>query len=185
MAQRRQIIDDDAQPVMVPRNYARLVEVPPERVMKLRAHLDQELADLRRVKKPERSKPSKTAEPTGFAARVAQTACTLCKGSCCKNGGDHAFLGERALARTRSAIPDMTDDKLRQKYLDRVPAESYQGSCIFHGSEGCTLDRSMRADVCNEYFCGGLTDFLKDPETPAMIFAGEGNKIRRSPVLTP
>jgi hypothetical protein len=185
MARRHQIIDDDAQPVLVPRNHARLVQVPPERLQKLRQHLDQELADLRRAKKPERSKPSKATEPTGFAARVAQAACTLCKGSCCKNGGDHAFLGEHALARTRSTKSGMTDDELRQEYLDRVPAESYQGSCIFHGSGGCTLDRSMRADVCNEYFCGGLTDFLKDPAAPAMIFAGEGNKIRRSPVLAP
>ena len=37
-------------------------------------------------------------------------------------------------------------------YLARVPAAAYQDSCIFHGKRGCTLDRSMRADICNTYF---------------------------------
>ncbi len=49
------------------------------------------------------------------------------------------------------------------------------------------LDRAMRADVCNQYFCGGLSEFLKsgEPAMPTMVFSGEGKKIRRSPVLTP
>src|ERR1700761_3542311 len=94
MSRKNLIIDDDALPVMVPRNHAPLVEVPSERVRKLSEHLDQELADLRRAKQRERPGSSETHEPTGFAARVVQTACTLCKGVCCRNGGDHAFLGE-------------------------------------------------------------------------------------------
>jgi hypothetical protein len=81
----------------------------------------------------------------------------------------------------------MTDDMLRQHYLDRVPAESYHGSCIFHGRAGCTLDRSMRTDICNQYFCGGLTDYMKsdEPAAPTMVLAGSGKKMRRSPVLIP
>jgi hypothetical protein len=45
----------------------------------------------------------------------------------------------------------------------------------------------MRADVCNSYYCGGLGTFLKsrDPETPTVIIAGEGKKMRTSPVLMP
>jgi hypothetical protein len=187
MHRKNLIIDDDALPVMVPRNQAQLVGMPPERVEKLREHLDQELADLRQAKRRERPDSSASAEPTGFAARVAATACSLCKGSCCRNGGDHAFLGERTLARVRLDNPDMTDDMLRQHYLNRVPAESYHGSCIFHGRAGCTLDRSMRTDVCNQYFCGGLTDYMKssEPAAPTMILAGGGKKMRRSPILIP
>jgi hypothetical protein len=187
MPRKNQPVDDDALPVMVPRNLAPLVPMPPERVRTLAAHIDQELADLKKAKRPERFDPSEALEPSGFAARVAQTACALCKGSCCRNGGDHAFLGERALARQRLDHPGIADDALRQLYLDRIPPESYQGSCIFHAPGGCTLDRSMRADICNQYFCGGLTDYLKsgEPPAPTMIFAGEARKIRRSPVLIP
>ncbi len=47
-------------------------------------------------------------------------------------------------------------NSLLQLYNERVPAAGYAGSCIFHGKRGCTLDRSLRSDVCNSYFCGGL-----------------------------
>lgn len=81
----------------------------------------------------------------------------------------------------------MTERALLRLYLERVPPVAYRDSCIFHGSRGCTLDRSMRADVCNSYFCGGLGTFLKSryPETPTVIIAGEGEKMRTSPVLMP
>jgi hypothetical protein len=74
-----------------------------------------------------------------------------------------------------------------QRYIERVPASGYEGSCIFHGNHGCTLDRSMRSDVCNAHFCGGLHAYLAGsaaPE-PTIVIAGEGNKMRASPVLVP
>jgi hypothetical protein len=68
-----------------------------------------------------------------------------------------------------------------------VPPVAYRESCIFHGKEGCTLDRSMRADVCNTYYCGGLGAFMKsgDAPIPTVVIAGEGDKMRTSPVLVP
>jgi hypothetical protein len=163
----------------VPRNDKGLVATPPERVQRLREHLIKELADLECFASPVRP------APTGFAARVAQTACSLCKGFCGRNGDDDAFLDDRTLARVRLARPGMTERALLRLYLERVPPVTYRASCIFHGSRGCTLDRSMRADVCNGYFCGDLGTFLKsrDPETPTVIIAGEGEKMRTSPVL--
>ena len=72
-------------------------------------------------------------------------------------------------------------------YLERVPEVGYEGSCIFHGKQGCTLDRSLRSDVCNSYFCGGLQSYLTggDVITPTMIIAGVGDKMRTSPILMP
>jgi hypothetical protein len=179
--------DDDSQPVMVPRNDKGLVAMPPERVQRLREYLIKELADLRKVKHLECFASPVRPAPTRFAARVAQTACSLCKGFCCRKGDDDAFLDDRTLARVRLARPGMTERALLRLYLERVPPVAYRDSCIFHGSRGCTLDRSMRADVCNSYFCGGLGTFRKsrDPETPTVIIAGEGEKMRTSPVLMP
>jgi hypothetical protein len=178
---------DDSQPVMVPRNDKPLVAVPPQRVRRLREHLIKELRDLRNAKHVERFASPVRPEPAGFAARVARTACSLCKGWCCRNGGDDAFLDDRTLARVRLANPGMTETALLRLYVDRVPAVSYPDSCIFHGSRGCTLDRSMRADVCNSYFCGGVSTYLKsdDLESPTVIIAGEGDKMRTSQVLVP
>jgi hypothetical protein len=57
-----------------------------------------------------------------------------------------------------------------------VPAVAYRDSCIFHGSR-----------CLNSYFCGDLGTFLKsrDPKTPTVVIAGEGEEMRTSPVLMP
>src|SRR5947207_663974 len=70
---------------------------------------------------------------------------------------------------------------------ERVPEVGYENSCIFHGKQGCTLDRSLRSDVCNSYFCGGLQGYLTGDEvvTPTMIIAGVGDRMRTSPILMP
>ena len=117
---------------------------------------------------------------------MAETACSLCKGWCCRNGDDDAFIDDRTLSRVRLARPGITERAVLRLYIDRVPAVAYQGSCIFHGKRGCTLDRSLRADVCNSYYCGGLGAYMKTSTSdPTRVIAGEGNKMRTSPVLVP
>ena len=153
---RRDTDDDDSLPVMVPRSDMVLVPTSASRVRWLREHLIAALRELRMAKHQERIATPVRPEPTGFAAKVARTACSLCKGWCCRNGGDDAFLDDRTLARVRLARPAMDERAVLRLYLERVPTVAYQNSCIFHGKRGCALDRSLRADICNSYFCGGL-----------------------------
>ncbi len=173
--------DDDALPVMVPRNDRALVAMSANRVQRLRHHLASLLARLPVFDMESPPRP----EPQGFAARVARTACALCRGWCCRNGADDAFLDEPTVARASTTLPDA--EAVIQHYLDRVPAVGYEGSCIFHAERGCTLDRSMRSDVCNAYFCGGLHAYVKGDDTvsPVIVIAGERDKLRRSSVLMP
>ena len=89
--------DDDSQPVIVPRNDKPLVAVKPDRAHRLREHLIKVIRELRTEKRWARS--AQPAEPTGFPARVAQAACSLCKGFCCRNGDDDGYLDDRTLAR--------------------------------------------------------------------------------------
>ena len=51
--------------------------------------------------------------------------------------------------------------------------------------EGCTLDRSLRSDVCNSYFCNGLGNHVENGSATArvVVIAGEGDKMRTSSVL--
>ena len=184
---RRDHADDGSLPVMVPRNDKPLVAVSPERVRRLREHLIKELGDLRKAKHLGRFATPERPAPVGFAATVARSACALCKGWCCRNGDDDAFLDDRTLARVRLARPEMKDAALLRLYLNRVPSMAYRDSCIFHGKQGCTLDRSMRADVCNTYYCGGLGAYMKsrDAPMPTVVIAGDGDKMRTSPVLVP
>jgi hypothetical protein len=179
--------DDDSLPVMVPRNDKRLVPIGPERVARLKQHLLDGLRDLRIARRTDRPASSASPEPEGFHAVVARAACALCKGFCCQNGDDDGFLDDRTLSRVRLAHPELPDEAIVRFYLSRVPSDGYRASCIFHGRQGCTLDRSMRADICNAYFCGGLSAYIKSgtaPE-PTVVIAGDSEKMRVSPVLTP
>src|SRR4029077_713160 len=90
------------------------------------------------MKNPEQSVSPLRPEPEGFAARVARTACSLCKGWCCGNGGDHAFLDERTMTRVRCARLELDMHAVLRLYLERVPEVGYEASCIFHGRLGCT-----------------------------------------------
>jgi hypothetical protein len=80
---------------------------------------------------------------------VARAACSLCKGWCCRNGEDNAFLDETTMASVRCARSALNVRAVLRLYVERVPEVGYEDSCIFHGKQGCTLDRSLRSDVCN------------------------------------
>ena len=148
--------EDDSLPVMVPRNDKAAVPTSPERVRRLHEHLVEALRALPTMKNLQHPASPPRSEPQGFAARVAHTACSLCKGWCCRNGKDHGFLDERTIARVRRAGLALDVCAVLRLYLERVPEVGFENSCIFHGKQGCTLDRSLRSDVCNSYFCGGL-----------------------------
>src|SRR5438477_11950996 len=96
--------DYDSWPVMVPRNDKTVIPTSPERVRRLRRRLIVTLRALRTMKNPERSVAPLRPEPEGFAGRVARTACSLCKGWCCKNGEDDAFLDEGTSPGAREAV---------------------------------------------------------------------------------
>jgi hypothetical protein len=91
------------------------------------------------------------------------------------------------MARVRRARSALDVRAVLRLYVERVPEVGYEGSCIFHGKQGCTLDRELRSDVCNSYFCGGIQSYMTDGDalTPAMIIAGVGDKMRTSPILMP
>ena len=172
-------------PMMVPRNDKTAVPISLERVRRLCKHLVVTLRSLRTTKNPEHSVSPLRPEPEGFAARVARTACSLCKGWCGRNGEDNAFPDETTMARVRCARSAL--DARAVLRLERVPQVGFEDSCIFHGKQGCTLDRSLRSDVCNSYLCSGLQDYMTggDAVTPTMIIAGVGDQMRTSPILMP
>jgi hypothetical protein len=159
---------------------------PPGRVRALKKHLVQSLRDLRAAKRPERLVQKATPEPVGFAAAVLGAGCATCQGHCCKGGGDHAYIDERTMAGVRRNNPDLDAHAVIGLYLARLAPRAYKGSCLFHGPDGCTLGRALRAELCNAYYCNGLQDFLKRAEVPerVQIVATRNGIERRSPVMT-
>jgi hypothetical protein len=173
------------QALAVPLNRKPLAPASPERVRRLRKHLVASLRAMRTMKDPKGSASPLRPEPDDFTGQVARAACTACRGWCCKGGGEHAYLDERVMARVRHAQPELDARAVLRLYIERVPAVGYEGSCVFHGTKGCTLDRSLRSDVCNSYFCTALGNYVKTGGTSGdvMVIAGEGEEVRMSQVL--
>ncbi len=89
-------------------------------------------------------------------AGVGQALCAFCRGGCCPQGGDHAFLSAADLLRVLRARPDWDDETLLAAYLSHLPRRAAEGSCINHGADGCTLPRDLRSDTCNAFQCDQL-----------------------------
>lgn len=157
--------------VTVPGQRAGLAPVTRAQVRALKRHLLDALRDLRAARRPERLIQRRAAEPKGFVAQVVAAGCRHCRGSCCMAGGTHAFIDERTLARVRAEQPGLTVRGIIRAYVDAVAPEAYQGSCVFHGAQGCTLPRPLRAELCNAYYCDGLARLLKDGAAHARTVA--------------
>jgi hypothetical protein len=85
-----------------------------------------------------------------------EAVCTGCRGSCCRSGGDHAYLNEETIARYIATHPGATPPQILQAYLERLPAETILDSCVFHSATGCGLPRELRSETCNRHLCGKL-----------------------------
>jgi hypothetical protein len=159
---------------------------PPARVRAFKRHLIQALRDLRIAKRPDRLMQRTTPEPSGFTAAVLQAGCATCRGHCCKGGGDHAYIDARTMARVRRDNPDLDARAIIGLFLARLAPVSWRASCLFHGAEGCTLGRGLRAELCNAYYCNGLKAFLQLEELPerVQIVATQNGIERRSPVMS-
>ena len=147
----------DAVRAVFPANADPLAPQDPERVERFRKHLtamaEGAVLDRERLE----VEPAGVEPPANGREAVSANACAACRGSCCRMGGDHAYLTEETLARALAAHPDWTLDRILELYLSRLPAETTRDSCLYHGAAGCGLPRELRSPTCNLYLCGKLT----------------------------
>jgi hypothetical protein len=87
--------------------------------------------------------------------RLVGVICAGCRGFCCSGGDTHAYVGADTLSRLLRERPGLRSEELADLYVDRLPEQSFEGSCVFHGETGCALPRDMRSDTCNVHFCAG------------------------------
>ena len=128
-----------------------------------------------------------------ISTRVVAATCSACRGSCCGNGGDHAFLRTRTLRDFMAAHPEFDDNDVETAYAQRLPEFTLQPGCVYQGAQGCTLPRDMRSSICNAYLCGGLRRALlvANHDTRGVFVAHrQGDRIGRArlralPVLGP
>lgn len=168
--------------VAVPAYAGTLAQAARDRVRRLRRHLIEAMRAERELKPRDGPAPREVREPAGFAAVVTDAACALCRGWCCGKGGEHAYLDGPSMARVRRARPDLDARAILRLYAKAAADPAYVNSCVFHGAQGCTLDRSLRSDLCNRYFCSGLAAFLRENAgaDSVTLVAGSGTSTRRS-----
>ncbi len=102
------------------------------------------------------SDPFETGPMTSGRETLSAGACAACRGSCCRSGGDLAYLTEETIVRSLQAHPDRTLAQIIDSYMERLPAETVRDSCIYHSGTGCGLPRDLRSSTCNRYLCGKL-----------------------------
>ena len=135
--------------------------------------------------------PTQTAEPRGTHDGIAaplvplvRAACACCRGQCCTRGGEHAYLDADTIRRLRRASPGIGAGAILARYRAALGGETYAGSCVFHGEQGCKLERALRTDLCNSFHCTPLAGFLRThdagPPPRTLILAGDDEAIRRS-----
>src|SRR6185312_2114146 len=169
----------------VPAQREPLVAVSAARRQWLRRHL----VGLLRAGEAQPEPAPVAAETVGEPSVVERQACALCQGVCCGIGGDRAYLTADTLARVAGSADRPSPAQILRRYMTRVPREAVRGSCIYHGARGCTLERALRADVCNRHHCPPLRGFLRGTAAraanPVLVMAVEGSDLRDAALVFP
>jgi hypothetical protein len=166
---------------VVPASLSRITRLPAQRRREFRNYL-KELIDqafarpIPQVTDSDQTAPlpgkdgaSLPDEDAGLQAASGQ-ACACCRGSCCQGGGfTHAYLEIATVQRYRAAHPGQHPRKVLAAYMSFVGDETTEGSCVYHRTDGCSLPRDMRADICNAFYCGGLQDFRQNASSTGPV----------------
>lgn len=165
---------------VVPANRKPLAPLPEPRRQAFLRHLEALVGTLRTEPSEADVLPDTEQTPVEAAPEAEQRMCSACRGWCCEAGGEHAYLDAQTLRRACRSRGDSSLDDLRERYRAALPDSSVEGSCVFHGESGCTLDRSLRSDTCNDTICGGLKHFRQTPGAGearrVFIVAARGNE---------
>ena len=168
------VADAEAYPVVpIPAHAAPTSRLPAVRRRRLRAHLEDVLAEAMRLRAAGHAgiAPPEPPPPPALAAAYAR-ACANCRGHCCRHGAEHAYVREDTMLRYLAAHPEAGLEEVLDEYLRHVGTRTVRGSCVYHGAHGCTLPRALRADICNRYVCDGLRELRErhDAGVPPRAF---------------
>jgi hypothetical protein len=127
-----------------------LVPVEPARRDALAAHLRDVLSDVSAPNTKGAARDSNSDAPD------FRDACATCRGHCCRNGGNDAYLDFMSLPLAWGRFPHLSKEELIAAYLAAVPDRAFADSCIYHAERGCALPETMRAPVSGAYLCAPL-----------------------------
>jgi len=85
--------------------------------------------------------------------------CTQCKGGCCYNGSEHAYLSVTTIKRYMDSHNELSITQILDLYLSHLNEETITDSCINQTATGCALPRELRSDICNSFYCDPLKSY--------------------------
>lgn len=100
---------------------------------------------------------------------TCDTMCSMCKGGCCADGKEHAYISPVIIRRQMDANPDLQEEDILTTYVTNIATETAQNACINQTKTGCALPRELRADICNSYFCGPISSYIKNMASQEML----------------
>lgn len=176
------VVVSDSEPysiALLPSNNLPLVRLPEQRRQKLLEHLRQLVACSAELA-PGRVEPDAQGDqptclrPTPEAAResaILADACATCRGGCCGDGGQQAYLNATKIGRYMKN--PQRENEVCEAYMSYLPETSFDGSCVFHGETGCGLPREMRSDTCCSFHCHELVRLRESltPDQPSQVLA--------------
>ena len=179
---------------IVPNFHRPVIKTAPLRRAEFRAHL---LRVVRQAFEEKLDAAGVSALAEELSEAVATTpdfpeghaACATCRGFCCRTGGTHAYLNATVIRSHLARHPGLRPAEIIRAFLKKLPAQTFDHSCVYHGRQGCTLPRDMRASLCNQFQCAGLKELHDTLATtgprPVLIVTHDGEKIRRSTLTHP
>ena len=64
-------------------------------------------------------------------------ACGVCRGHCCRLGGDHAFQDSTSLSAFMASTNNaLTKEEVLARYQQYLPDETYRAGCVYQGVHG-------------------------------------------------
>ena len=179
--------------IVVPSLQAEITQLSSEQIGKFQNHLQHVVAEASEQIEDENNR--NTIRDTLYFMDKSNTslaiinACTTCRGACCMQGAGHAFLRSEEIAKRFLDEPELTPESVMDQYLSFIPEFSYEGSCVYHGAEGCILPRQIRSSTCNQFQCVGIVDALPaisdSPSTATLVAATIGDICTRAALMQP
>ena len=144
--------------LVAPSNTRRYINLAEKRRRKFRDSLYRELSEAMVSSEPIERMPDHLETPNNLEGSI----CATCRGRCCRDGGDHAFIDAATLRRFMDTNQQLRPIDVANAYLERLPHRSYEDSCVFHTDTGCMLPREMRSKICNEFVCNPMKDIREE-----------------------
>ena len=61
--------------------------------------------------------------------------------------------------------PELIEEDILATYISNIASETALNACVNQTKIGCALPRALRADICNSYFCGPISSYIKNMES--------------------